>query len=108
MRTVDKTQLLREWEFKIHADYRALGQILTYIALARRERDFARVVRGVIAAFDFQPEVRLAIEVLNLGIELVILPPWMAAAGGIPSSERADQTAPAIPYRPLQMPMEDE
>ncbi len=42
LRTVDKNNLLREWEFKIWADYRALGQILTYVALARHRENFTQ------------------------------------------------------------------
>ena len=83
MRTVDYNDLLREWEFKIHADYRALGQILIYVARARKELAF-RPVRGVIAAFTFLPELRHAVEIMNLNIELLTLPPWMRAAGGVP------------------------
>lgn len=82
--TVDKSNTLREWEFKIRADYKALGQILTYVALTREEKGFERSVRGVIAAFEFQAEVKRAVEVLNLGIELIQIPVWMAQAGGIP------------------------
>src|SRR5262245_3373399 len=50
MRTVDRWGVLREWEFKLDADYRALGQLLIYLAHARRESNF-RPIRGVIAAF---------------------------------------------------------
>jgi RecB family endonuclease NucS len=82
--TVDKSNTLREWEFKIRAGYKALGQILTYVALTREEKGFERSVRGVIAAFEFQPEIRRAVEVLNLGIELIEIPAWMAKAGEIP------------------------
>src|SRR5207237_389767 len=79
MRTVDRRGLLREWEFKIHGDYRALGQILIYVAHARHELGF-RPVQGVIAAFTFLPELRRAVEIMNLNIELLTLPPWMRAA----------------------------
>ena len=82
--TIDKSNTLREWEFKIRAEYKALGQILTYVALTREEKGFQRPVRGVIAAFEFQPEVKRAVEVLNLGIELIEIPAWMAKAGAIP------------------------
>jgi hypothetical protein len=83
MRTVDCNDLLREWEFKLHADYRALGQILIYVSYARQELGF-RPVQGVIAAFTFLPELRRAVEIMNLNIELLTLPPWMRAAGGVP------------------------
>ena len=88
MRTVDTYNCIREWEFKITADYKALGQILTYVALSRQHYQFRRTVRGVVAAFTFMPEVVTAIEVMNLGIELVTIPPSMRFAGNIP----ADQT----------------
>lgn len=83
MRTVDCNGLMREWEFKIHADYRALGQILIYVAHARQELGF-RPVQGVIAAFTFVAELRRAVEIMNLNIELLTIPPWMRAAGDIP------------------------
>lgn len=84
MRTVDSHGLLREWEFKIRADYRALGQILIYVAHARQELGL-RPVQGVIAAFSFLPELRRAVDVMNLNIELLTLPIWMRAAGGVPA-----------------------
>jgi hypothetical protein len=84
MRTVDRTGLIREWEFKLIADYSALGQILTYLALARREYKFERQIRGVIAAFSIPPLVSQTIETLNLGIELILIPNHLRAAGGIP------------------------
>lgn len=83
LRTVDRTNLLREWEFKIKADHHALGQVLTYIAHARHDLQF-RPIRGVIAAFSFTDELRRAIEVMNLNIELVTIPAWMGRAGEIP------------------------
>lgn len=82
MRTIDLHDTIREWEFKLHADYRAIGQILTYVALARRELGF-RAVRGVVAAFSFAEEVSLANEVMNLNLELVTLPDWMRGAGKV-------------------------
>ena len=83
MRTVDCNGMLREWEFKIHADYQALGQILIYVAHARQEMAF-RPVQGVIAAFSFLPELRRAVDLMNLSIELLTLPAWMRAAGCVP------------------------
>ncbi|WP_107676140.1 hypothetical protein [Agrobacterium sp. LAD9] len=82
MRTIDLHDTIREWEFKLHADYRAIGQILTYVALARKELGF-RAVRGVVAAFSFADEVSLANEVMNLNLELVTLPDWMRGAGNV-------------------------
>ena len=82
--SVDCQKIFREWEFKIYADYKALGQILTYVAMARKHSEFKKTIRGVIAAFDFQPEVKEAIEILNLGIEIIQLPNWISGAGKIP------------------------
>jgi hypothetical protein len=97
MRTVDKDNLLRIWEFEIHASYEGLGQALTYLALARKELDFAQRVCGVLAAFTIQQEILTAIEVLNLGIEPVIVPKHLAQAGGIP----LDATPVTLPDIPL-------
>jgi hypothetical protein len=84
MRTVDEAERIRIWEFKIRAGYDGLGQILTYVALARQEMNFARPVLGVLAAFEFLPELAQAIEVLNLGIETVVLPEKLRHAGLTP------------------------
>ncbi|HYH79474.1 MAG TPA: hypothetical protein VEX86_06745 [Longimicrobium sp.] len=81
MRTVDRDDVIREWEFKLVADYAALGQILTYVALARKQYGFERKIRGVIAAFEFSPEFLLVVEVMNLGLELLHIPHWMRNAG---------------------------
>jgi hypothetical protein len=42
MRTVDELNRIRVWEFKIRVGCDGLGQILTYMALARLELDFGR------------------------------------------------------------------
>jgi hypothetical protein len=99
MRTIDDAGLLREWEFKIRADYRTLGQILLYVAHARRERQFERPIRGVIAAFTIPDELRIAVEVLNLSIEFVILPRWMREGGYVPATNEVghDLNIPKIP-----------
>ncbi len=97
MRTVDTFDVIREWEFKINADYRALGQILQYVALARRAELF-RPIRGVIAAFEFTPELRLANEVMNLNLELVLLPSWLRTSGYL--NEEVGVTLPRIPFVP--------
>ena len=83
MRTINPQNTIFEWEFKINADYKALGQILQYVALAR-ENEKSRVIRGVIAAFTFTPELRLANERMNLNLELVLLPTWVRGAGALP------------------------
>ena len=62
-----------------------LGQIQTYLALERLATNFERDVQAVLAAFSIQPEIRTAIDVLNLGIELVELPAQLRRAGGIPA-----------------------
>lgn len=98
MRTVDKFNVLREWEFKIDAGYSALGQILTYLAMARLRDNFQSRITGVIAAFDFHPELARVIEVMNLGIELVTIPQWMARAGRVPLTLKTHPHNPsAIP-----------
>ena len=102
MRTIDKFNVIREWEFKIHASYSALGQVQTYLAMARLRDNFRNRITGVIAAFEFHPELVKVIEVLNLGIELVRIPQWMARAGRIPlamdaNSNKVNSTATIIP-----------
>jgi len=100
LRTVDTKNVLREWEFKIRADYSSLGQILTYSALIRQQTNFTRDVQGVIAAFDIPEHLVKAIRINNLNIELVVLPQWMARAGGVPLSPTAPNpvTVPHIPH----------
>lgn len=97
LRSIDSTDLIREWEFKINADHSVLGQILTYVAHARKELNF-RPVRGVIAAFSFTSDLRMAIEVMNLNIELVTIPQWLRQAGTNPGTERRPATVPFIPF----------
>ncbi|MFB7472249.1 hypothetical protein [Kitasatospora sp. NPDC056184] len=99
MRTIDRSNVTRLWEFKINASYEALGQILVYVAMARRAEEAAGsecVIRGVIAAFSFQSEIAYTVERLNLSIELVTMPPILAYAGGIPPLAEP-RTFPAIP-----------
>ncbi|WP_139346979.1 hypothetical protein [Pseudomonas oryzihabitans] len=103
MRTVDSSNIQREWEFKLTADYRALGQIITYVALARQESNFSIQIRGVLAAFEFTPEVQLANEIMNLGIELLILPETMRAAGNIPRRSALAINTPNIPKFEINM-----
>lgn len=102
MRTVDELNRVRIWEFKIKAGPDGLGQILTYVALARLELNFSRPVLGVLAAFEIPPELLQAIEVLNLGIEVVILPDHLRLAGRVPST--ASRTH--VPHIPLLPPTE--
>lgn len=81
LQTVDKNNLYREWEFKLYADYKALGQVLVYVSEAKMESNFEKDIIGVIAAFEFQPELISTIRMMNLAIELVEIPKWMAMAG---------------------------
>ncbi len=83
MKTLDEKNVLRIWEFKIVAGYDGLGQILAYLAMARRVVGFKRTIRGMLAAFDFRPEITEAIEILNLGIEVVRIPPKYRLAGNV-------------------------
>jgi len=83
MKTLDEKNVLRIWEFKILAGYGGLGQILTYLAMARQVVGFKRTIRGVLAAFDFRPEITEAIEILNLGIDIVHIPPKYRLAGDV-------------------------
>lgn len=101
MRTVDVSDIIRVWEFKLVGSYEGLGQILTYMALARLAEDFSRPVKGVFAAFGWQQEVRMAVEVLNLGVELVTIPAKLRLAGGVPAKLASLSPPPVIPYLPI-------
>jgi hypothetical protein len=100
MRTVDQSNRIRIWEFKIKAGFDGLGQVLTYMALARLELNFARPVLGVLAAFEIPGELLTAIEVLNLGIETVLLPEQLRLAGAAPGLA-ASVPVPHIPLLPV-------
>jgi len=89
MRTIDPTEIIREWEFKLVADYTALGQILIYVSLARKFYGPKKIVRGVLAAFDFPETITYSIEALNLGIEVYRLPISLRSAGMIPNDNYA-------------------
>jgi hypothetical protein len=86
MKTVDNKNIVRIWEFKIRAGYEGLGQVLTYLAMARRDDCFQRYICGVLAAFEFQPEIVEAIQILNLGIEVFHIPAKYRLAGDNPAS----------------------
>jgi hypothetical protein len=98
LRTVDSHQTIREWEFKIKADYSALGQILVYVALARAEYSNQRIIRGVLAAFAFPERIRYTVEALNLGIELYVIPPALRSAGNIPINLAPDSIGNDFPF----------
>lgn len=97
LRTVDRGNVIREWEFKVEADYSSIGQALTYLAQAKLDLGFDRTVLGVIAAFTIPREIRLAVSVNNLGIELVEIPTHLCEAGFVPSGSAAGRVIPAIP-----------
>ena len=99
MRTVDALNVLREWEFKLHADVSAIGQLLRYVALCRRDQNYQRTVIGVLAAFDFAEDVVFTNASMNLGIELVRLPPWLRNAGFAPPSSAHPYSSIHIPLR---------
>jgi hypothetical protein len=98
MKTLAPNNALHIWEFKIKAGYSGLGQILVYVAMARKAVRFEKRVCGVLAAFSFQPEIPEAIELLNLGIETVEIPPKYRRAGGILPSGMLT-AAPNIPVK---------
>ena len=93
--TVDRQRLLRVWEFKVRATPTALGQLLVYLALCRRHYGDQRIIRPVLAAAEFDPDVTVAIEALNLGVEVIELPPTVLNAGKVPFS-RADLSVPVL------------
>ena len=81
MRTVDEQELIREWEFKIEADYKAIGQIMVYIASLKIKYNFKRPIRGVIAAVKIPDLIRRTITINSLEIELVQIPSWLCNGG---------------------------
>ncbi|MGK8559544.1 hypothetical protein [Nocardia gipuzkoensis] len=89
MRTVDRDSVVRVWEFKIVAEYRGLGQALSYWGQERIDAQLQRPVKGVLAAFVFRPEIVRAVESLNIGLELVTIPPKLRAAGLVPANSPA-------------------
>jgi hypothetical protein len=101
MRTVDRSDVLRIWEFKIRGGYDGLGQVLTYLALERLQVNFAKPVKAVFAAFSFMPEVLTAVEVLNLGVECVVIPNKLSLAGGVPLVSNPDRPPLVIPNIPI-------
>ena len=85
MVTIDRDEVLQIWEFKIHATYEGLGQILAYTAAFRESKGFAKPVRGVLAACTFDHDIVRPIEILNLGIEVVRIPTSLWCAGDVPT-----------------------
>jgi hypothetical protein len=84
MKTVDRSNVLRIWEFKIRAGHAGLGQILTYLAMERLSSPNRRV-RPVLAAFEINTEITQANEMLNLGIEMLVLPRILRRGGDAPA-----------------------
>ncbi len=101
LRTIDDRNVIREWEFKLLADYKSIGQILAYIAQAKLQHGLLRPILPVIAAFSFPEEIKTAVYVNNLGIELVNIPPQFRRAGGIPDFRAPRNQIPLIPRTPL-------
>ncbi|MBN9654700.1 hypothetical protein J0K78_10535 [Halobacillus sp. GSS1] len=99
LQTVDQNDVFREWEFKLYADYKALGQVLTYVTQRKLETNFDTEVIGVIAAFEFQPELVKTIRVLNLAIELVTVPNWLANAGKVLSGSGSGAIGQAVNFK---------
>ena len=81
MRTVCSDNVIYEWEFKKFAEYKSLGQILTYMSLAELEFGSGVYIRGVIAAFGFDRHLQQTLRIQRLHIELVKLPDWIRNAG---------------------------
>lgn len=96
MKTIDTCNVLRIWEFKIQADYNGLGQVLTYLAMERKNSP-GRQVRAVLAAFEFADSIIETNEILNLGIEMIPLPPMLRRAGSVPSQVVNADNIPFIP-----------
>ena len=106
MSTTDEAGTIRVWEVKIMASYESLGQVLVYLAQKRLDyvvqhssqvvQGKMKDIRGVLAAFAFQPEVEVAVAILNLGVELVRSPRKYMAAGTVPSGITRTNT-PTIP-----------
>lgn len=84
LKSVDVRNVLRLYEFKLIATPAAVGQALTYINLEQQAVGYDREVRGVLAAFRFEPDVIPTIRAMHLPIEVVTLPPHLARAGGVP------------------------
>jgi hypothetical protein len=109
MRTLDSDNVLRIWEFKLVADHSGLGQALTYLALARLAERFERPVKGVLAAFAIGANIRTTNEVLNLGLELVVIPPTLRLAGAVLPSTHSQIALPdiALPDIPIRATLQD-
>lgn len=74
METVDVNNTIRIWEFKLRADYSAIGQIIVYTNLKRLESHANRQIVGVIAAVEIPEYVEKSINACGLAIEFVKIP----------------------------------
>ena len=72
---------IRIWEFKKKADNSTIGQTLNYIALKRKQTSFKRKVSGVIAAFEFDDDLKTTVNIMSLPITLFELPDYLKKAG---------------------------
>ncbi|WP_122046828.1 hypothetical protein [Vibrio atlanticus] len=70
MQTIDKDNTIRIWEFKVTADYSAIGQLIVYLHLKRKETQFGSNVVGVLAATEIPSHIREAVIASGLNIEL--------------------------------------
>ncbi|MCG3865810.1 MULTISPECIES: hypothetical protein [unclassified Photobacterium] len=73
MITVDIKNVIRVWEFKVTADYSALGQLLVYLHLKRKETEFKKSVIGVLAVTEISEYIKEVIISSGLNIEIVLL-----------------------------------
>ena len=87
LRSILPDGTILEWEFKLEADYSALGQVLVYMSKVKSEYNFNRKVRGVIAALCIPEKIIEAVYKNGLDIELVTIPKWvLIETGAIPKS----------------------
>lgn len=70
METIDKDNTIRVWEFKVVADYSAIGQLIVYLHIKRQATNFERNVVGVLAATEFPLHICEAVIASGLNIEL--------------------------------------
>jgi hypothetical protein len=96
LKSVDAANILRLYEFKLVAGPAAIGQVLTYVHLEQHELGYGRDIRGVLAAFRFEPDVIETIRAMHLPIEIVMLPPHLARAGGVPIGYTASKPLPTF------------
>lgn len=74
METIDKDNTVRIWEFKLNADYSAIGQLIVYMAMKRNENKGKKKIVGVLAAVEIPKFIEEAIYSSGLNIEVVSIP----------------------------------